>query len=55
MILKLRWSGILAMFVTNRDNFSNTIITCFVLHNFCWINGEEYLEINGEENLVDDT
>ena len=32
------------MLVANREIVSNTIITCFVLHNFCYIKGEAYLE-----------
>ena len=35
VILKVRWRGLLTMLVTNRENVSNMIITCFVLHNFC--------------------
>ena len=43
VILKVRWRGLLTMLVTNRENVSNMIITCFVLHNFCQINREVYL------------
>ena len=32
VILKVRWRGLLTMLVTNRENVSNAINTCFVLH-----------------------
>ena len=41
-ILNVRWRGLLTTLVTNRENVSNTSTTCFVLHDFCHIDGEEY-------------
>ena len=35
-VLTLRWRGLLTILVTNRENVSNTIITGFVLYNFCY-------------------
>ena len=29
------------------ENVSNIIITCFTLHNFCQLNGENYFEDDG--------
>ena len=43
VILKVRCRDLLTMLFTNRENISNTIISCFALHNFCYINGDEYL------------
>ena len=40
-ILNVRWRGLLTTLVTNKENVSNTSTTCFVLHDFCHIDGEE--------------
>ena len=34
VILNVRWRRLLTMLLTNRENVSNTIITCFVSRNF---------------------
>ena len=45
-ICKARWRCLLKR-LDKVENVSDVIITCFVLHNFCQINGETYLDQNG--------
>ena len=41
-ILKARWRCLLVLLDANLENVSDTIISCFTLHNFCQIHGEIY-------------
>ena len=46
-ICKVRWRCLLKRLDNKVENVSDVIITCFVPHNFCQINGETYLDRDG--------
>ena len=46
-VCKVRWRSSLKQLDNRVENVSNVIITCFTLHNFCQLNGENYFDDDG--------